>query len=262
MTVSTLFGDTADGYIHETGNSASYTALRAGTGSMSLNAVGANAAACGQEWNNSVALFGYYEAFISFDLSPAAITAGATINSVTLSLFPTTVTIAGGTPQFQARSYDWGATLSTADFVASPTPGLSSLTLLATLAGASAAASSYNAFTESGSNFKSAVSAAGSGFLRILMCTDLMVAGTAPSTSGNNPQYMIFDTADNTGTTVDPKLVIDWSAPSGPTNLKTVNGLAKASVKTLNGLAMASVKTHNGIAMPTTEEILALGCAA
>lgn len=34
---------------------------------------------------------------------------------------------------------------------------------------------------------------------------------------------------------------------SGPANLKTINGLAKASVKEVNGLAMASVKTYNGL---------------
>lgn len=34
---------------------------------------------------------------------------------------------------------------------------------------------------------------------------------------------------------------------SGPANVKTVNGLAKASVKTLNGLAITSVKTINGL---------------
>ncbi|MEQ1646118.1 MAG: hypothetical protein ABL959_21885 [Pyrinomonadaceae bacterium] len=35
---------------------------------------------------------------------------------------------------------------------------------------------------------------------------------------------------------------------SGPANLKTVNGLAKASVKTIDGVAIASVKTVNGLA--------------
>lgn len=34
---------------------------------------------------------------------------------------------------------------------------------------------------------------------------------------------------------------------SGPANVKSINGLAKASVKTINGLAIASVKTYNGL---------------
>lgn len=35
--------------------------------------------------------------------------------------------------------------------------------------------------------------------------------------------------------------------PTGPSNLKTFNGLATASVKTINGLAIASVKSVNGL---------------
>lgn len=37
------------------------------------------------------------------------------------------------------------------------------------------------------------------------------------------------------------------TAPLGPANLKTFNGLAKASIKTINGLAIASVKSINGL---------------
>jgi hypothetical protein len=40
----------------------------------------------------------------------------------------------------------------------------------------------------------------------------------------------------------------DPFASSGPANLKTWNGLAKASVKSINGLAIASVKTVDGLA--------------
>ena len=35
--------------------------------------------------------------------------------------------------------------------------------------------------------------------------------------------------------------------PSGPANLKSWNGLAKASIKTINGVAIASVKSVNGV---------------
>jgi hypothetical protein len=38
------------------------------------------------------------------------------------------------------------------------------------------------------------------------------------------------------------------ASAAGPTNLKTVDDLAKASVKVVNGLAMASIKTFNGVA--------------
>jgi hypothetical protein len=50
-----------------------------------------------------------------------------------------------------------------------------------------------------------------------------------------------------TGTTYDPYLSVTYAAASGPTNVKTVNGLAIASVKTKDGLAIASIKSINGV---------------
>lgn len=40
---------------------------------------------------------------------------------------------------------------------------------------------------------------------------------------------------------------IEYTPAEGPTNLKTINGLAKASVKTIKGLAIGSVKSWNGL---------------
>jgi len=53
--------------------------------------------------------------------------------------------------------------------------------------------------------------------------------------------------ADQAGTTYDPKLEIDYTEAAGPTNLKSVNGVAKASIKSINGIALASVKGINTI---------------
>jgi hypothetical protein len=46
-----------------------------------------------------------------------------------------------------------------------------------------------------------------------------------------------------------PSITVYYTVPAGPALLKTVNGLAVASVKTLrSGLAIASAKTWNGLA--------------
>jgi hypothetical protein len=67
---------------------------------------------------------------------------------------------------------------------------------------------------------------------------------SAPTDNNNVNIYM----NNYAGTTRDPKLVVEHAeAASGPANLKTLNGLAKASIKTINGLAIASVKTVNGL---------------
>jgi len=66
-----------------------------------------------------------------------------------------------------------------------------------------------------------------------------------PWLSGNKISNCYCHHAD--GTTGDPKLVITYTTPSGPANMKTLNNVAAASIKTINGVAIASVKTWNGI---------------
>lgn len=75
------------------------------------------------------------------------------------------------------------------------------------------------------------------------------VANSQPANPGNRKlSYKLAYYKDQTGTSSDPKLVITYTSASGPANLKTWNGLAKASVKSINGLAIASVKTVDGLA--------------
>lgn len=52
----------------------------------------------------------------------------------------------------------------------------------------------------------------------------------------------------NGGAGTEPYVVITYT-PNGPENMKTMNGLAKTTaMKSINGLAMASVKSRNGLA--------------
>ena len=44
-----------------------------------------------------------------------------------------------------------------------------------------------------------------------------------------------------------PYFVAGEEAASGPANLKSWNGLAKASIKSRNGLAIADIKSINGL---------------
>ena len=61
---------------------------------------------------------------------------------------------------------------------------------------------------------------------------------------GDVYSYASWRSADYTGTTSDPKLVVEHSASS---SIKSINGLAKASIKSRNGLAIASIKSINGL---------------
>lgn len=70
------------------------------------------------------------------------------------------------------------------------------------------------------------------------------VAGTNPGNMNNSEVgVMSYYSIRQAGTSQDPKLVVTFSVP---TVIKTVDGLAVASVKTIDGLAIASVKTWNG----------------
>ncbi|MCX6751581.1 MAG: LamG domain-containing protein [Candidatus Nomurabacteria bacterium] len=44
-----------------------------------------------------------------------------------------------------------------------------------------------------------------------------------------------------------PTVAYAGVVPSGPANLKTINGLVKASIKTINGVAIGSIKSINGL---------------
>lgn len=69
---------------------------------------------------------------------------------------------------------------------------------------------------------------------------------TEPTWTSGGLDQATIRSADNTGTSKDPKLIVIYHTP-GLTNIKTINGLAIASVKTINGLAIANVKTFHGV---------------
>ena len=69
--------------------------------------------------------------------------------------------------------------------------------------------------------------------------------GDSPS-HGGNECYYDGSWAYDAGYDVPFYVYVD-DAAGGPANLKTWNGLAKASIKTINGLAIGSVKTINGL---------------
>lgn len=85
---------------------------------------------------------------------------------------------------------------------------------------------------------------------------EIRISTSARYTSNFTPPSSAFTCADAStvllvhcdGTDASTTFTDDTTACAvGPTNLKTINGLAKASIKTVNGLAIASVKSVNGL---------------
>lgn len=90
--------------------------------------------------------------------------------------------------------------------------------------------------TEIADNYDTELVGNEAGLAAYFKLNDSLLDETANNNDLDNPNSASFSTD-----------VPFSGAASGPANLKTLNGLAKASVKTIDGLAIASVKTFNGL---------------
>ena len=207
MSTLVVYSDTTDGYIYGVdgmddefdGYDGSYASARA-------TPTGADAAAVfwavGQvTYGSFFVIYNVYESFLSFDTS--SIGGSGTVSAAVLNL---TSYADNSTTDFtiEARLRDWGASLTTADWVTS----LSALTLLAhrdTSSGWTPA----TAYDLTDDAFAANVSKTGS--TRLLLCSDHTTANTAPTGYESVSSY----SADYTGTTRDPKLTVTYAAGGG-----------------------------------------------
>lgn len=205
-TVTTVYADAGDGRVSS--NNGTYATMLAGS---SLNAATSGTiAGIGQEHVGGGTFYFGSQVFLGFDTS--AIDDAATIDAATFSLY--------GVDKFtdkahtlQARTYDYGASVTTADWRTGGGAGaFQALTLLATYAldatGSQWSTAGYNDFAESGSALRSAVNKTGTTY--IVVCNNDFASGTAPT---GNRQRVDCYMADQAGTTNDPKLVITSTTP-------------------------------------------------
>lgn len=239
MATLTAYSSTADGYIES--NSATYSTARAGGGT--LNAIAAaNFCNLGQRLGGD---YYCYEAFLDFDTS--SIPDDATITAVELSLCGNGDDSSVTDFDLEARLHDWGASLTTADWVAGA--DLGGKTLLASKATSGWSASAYNAFTENGSNFRDNINK--TGVTRILICSSRHRAGNAPT--GN--EYVGFLAAEWSS---DPKLVVTYTTSTTHTAAAALSVTATlsptAGLLLTPGAALAAAATLSPLA---TGEVLA-----
>jgi hypothetical protein len=225
MTTTTVYADTSDGKIIS--EDATYSTCRAGAAlSQTTNAT---ADRVGQ-------LTGYecHELFFRFDTSSIPDT--DTVDSAVFSLDGNTD---ASTTDFtmEARASAWGATLTTADWVAGA--DLGALTLLASLSTASYSAG-YMDFT-SDAAFPANVSK--TGYTELLVCSSRHRVGTAPT--GN--EYVVVTMADTAGTTTDPKLVVVHSVAAVNATV-TPGVIAAVAALPATGLSAGSTVTPGVIA--------------
>lgn len=200
-TVTTIFSATADG--HAFSSNATWAGARDGPATFT-NATNTTTHV-GADLNGG--LYDVYQTFLSFDTS--SIPDGDTIATVALELNRTGLTAADGAASIEVRPYDWGAAIDTSDFRSMAQ--LNALTLLATSPSSDWGTSGYKAFTENGSNFRSAINKTGTTYL--VLNHSFQTANTTPT--GVN--LFSFNAADASGTTIDPKITITHESPVVPT---------------------------------------------
>lgn len=186
-----------------------YSVARAGTGYITMDAV-SNAFRCGQFlWDTT---YHVYEAFTQYDTS--AIPDYAYVSTAKEELYlAIDVTYASDYSE-EVRAYDWGTTLTTADYVAGG--NLGNYTLLSSKTVSPSAG--YNEFPTSAA-FIAAINKTGS--TRLFHSSNRVRANTTPSGS----EYIQWYSVDQIGTDKDPKLTIDYYIGGGSESATKISAI-------------------------------------
>jgi hypothetical protein len=197
MTTTVVYGDTSDGYIW--GQNATYSTARS-----TATAASSGSPQVGQSKPSSYVC---REGFVAYDTS--SIPSGDTVSDAVLAVY-------GGadwsTTDFILRAsvVDWGATLTTADWVAGAS--LAGLTVHASYNTASGwPTNAYTSLT-SAAGLPAAVVKGAGAWTRFILWSSRHEAGDTPT--GN--EFVSFYYAEQAGTTYDPKLTVTHAAAGFP----------------------------------------------
>lgn len=206
MPTTTIYAGTPDGHVRS--RNATYSTARAGSTLLADDT--STTFTVGQRL--AAGTYFLFEGFLRYDLFAAGLLSTDTVSAATLELY---LTADNSTADFnlECRERDWGTSLTTTDWVAGGS--LSGLTLLATLASSGIGSTgAFKAFTESGSNLVSAINTAlaGDGVLKLILCPDNLTNNVAPT----GDEYLVFSSADASGTSQDPKLSVTYTTAGEP----------------------------------------------
>jgi len=204
QTTTTVFGDATDGRVYSTATT-TYANARSGSSGLAAS-VSEGFINLGQTL--SVGDYICQQGFFAFDTSSIPDTDNVT--DVVFSLW----NINDPTNDFilEARVNNWGAAVTTADWIAGAS--LSALTLLASgdTSGLPTDDTAYWALTSTGAFVSNIVK---TGLTYFMCCSDDQTLGNAPT----GTDRMIPLLSEEAGTTKDPKLVVTHSAAGGAVSL-------------------------------------------
>ena len=212
MTTTTIFSKSNDTSIaSESTTAEGYGVAREGTGTLLVtNPAQATFNGLGQRnVTGGSPNFRVREYFLAF--ATALIPDADSITSVTFSMH-TTLTILQDGPDFdmEVRQDTWQPTVDTGDYVAGS--ALGARTLFASLNTAAVSPNARFDWTENGSNLRDAINKTGD--TEFLLCSSRTRLNQPPPNDTSNE--VDFFTANDVGTTRDPRLIIIHAAPPGP----------------------------------------------
>lgn len=206
MPTYTIFGSTSDGAIQSglvDGNT--YAQARAGQSLVAADTAGSAFLQHGNVNGSGKGTFTYSIKNLYFAFDTSVVPSGDSVTAVDFSLV--TASSKGGSTwnAVEAFYYDWGAALTTADWVDGTI--VAGLTKVASVTLAAWTVNARNSFVENGSNFKNNIQKGST--TRLFVCFDTFRTGTAPSDS---QLVGAVSFTEDTGTTNDPKLIVTTTA--------------------------------------------------
>lgn len=217
MTTTTIYASTTNSAL-VTSRNATYTTARAG----SNKAVNLPNSVLSFNPCNSFVSPNYFCHEVLLDFDTSSIPDTATINTVTLQIYTTASTSA--TYTVECRIYDYGSSITTADYVAGANIG--TYTLAASLPSSSLFNNNYTSFSENGTNFVDNINKTGS--TRLLVSVDKLRLGTVPTDNSVNPT---FSDPDDSTSAHRPALVIEYTNIYTQANAGTTGTLSGSLIK-------------------------------
>jgi hypothetical protein len=201
-TVTTIFADTADGYTQC--NNATYATAQSGGGTFVVTDNNV-AATIGQ--SNGSSIYRCYQGYLSFDTS--AITDTDKVYTV---LLETALFADSSTVDFTVKAayYDWGASITSADWNSNPNALSEQVATLATSGIGSV--DTYKQWTSTAAFLT--VTNIKTGSVRLLIYSSLFAVPTAPAL--NSTEHIQLYSIEQSGTSLDPKITITHAAVAQP----------------------------------------------
>ena len=231
MATTIVYADASDGVI--TSADASYANARAGTGTTLTAATTGTTGNVGQGFSTST--YTCYQFFVNFDLITAGIPSGTVATSASLS-FNIRTDRSQTDFTLEARTKDWGSSLTTGDWVAGAS--LSGQQLLASIStsGISTTFTMTN-YVSGTDKLLDAVNTAlsGDGILRIVLCSDRQTNGNTPTQF----EFLVLYLSEQSGTSVDPRISVTYPDVGHPTIRRF--GLFNGTIPRIHGMEGAYI---------------------